>query len=88
VIEQVGGGIGRPPRSRDRRGSLDLRRDRGVGDVRRQREVPATLLRLVDGRGDRSVDPVTVRAGRVSVDRRPEERMGEPDLTGPFSAVD
>jgi hypothetical protein len=80
VIEEVRRGIRCPACARDDRGSLDLRSDHLVGNIRREREVPPALLGLVDDPSDRRMDAMTVRPRCVGVDRRSVQRVGEPHL--------
>jgi hypothetical protein len=71
----------RTPRGRRDGGVRNLPRNALVRPLRRQREMPATLLRRVCDIGQRAMDASPAMLGSVRIDDRAEQRMREADAT-------
>ena len=76
-LPQLGGRVGRAARFGSARGLVELLRDRGVGTVGREREMPPLFLDVVDGCCDAGVKLGALCGIEPRVCRRPEQRVSQ-----------
>ena len=76
-VPQLGGRVGRATRSGSARGVVELLRDRGVGTVGREREMPPLFLDVVDGCCDAGVESGALCRIKPRIGRRPEQRVSQ-----------
>src|SRR5439155_882144 len=81
LLRELSRCLRRAARGRGDGGACDRRRNALVRPLRRQREMPAPLLRLVGDAGERAMNASAAMLGSVRVDRRAEERMRKADAT-------
>ena len=82
VLGELGRGDNRPPSRWQLCGLLQHRGDLFVGPVAGKREVPGALDRIVHDRGEASMSSSPLFLGRLLVEDRSEQRMGESDRVG------
>jgi hypothetical protein len=82
VLGELGRSDDRPAIPGQSRGLLQQRSDLFVRPVGGKREVPGALDRIVYDRGEASMSSSPLLLGRLLVEDRREQRMGESNLVG------